>query len=187
MSLNTRLDSNGVLYLWAKMMLHFVRQEPGKGLSANDLTNELKAMILGQFSGSWNDLSGKPTNVSAWVNDSNYQNAQEVAQLIAAALAASGFQTAAQVETAIDAALSELDTDVFVVVEELPAAGSAAANKIYLVPESDGDGMGQWIVVSGAWKRVGAVEASLEGYFNEENLLPISNEEIDEMIASLMQ
>lgn len=35
-------DDNGVLYLWNKIKSTFVLQESGKGLSTNDLTNELK-------------------------------------------------------------------------------------------------------------------------------------------------
>jgi hypothetical protein len=183
-----RLDSNGLLYLLSKLLLMFVRQEPGKGLSANDLTNELKAMILGQFSGSWRDLTDRPANVSAWLNDANYQNAVQVSSAISSALAASGYQTAAQVETLIDAALATLDTDIFVVVESLPPAASANPNKIYLAPAQGGagnNGMEEWIAVDGAWERFGSVDISLAGYFNESNLVPITNAEIDAMIASL--
>lgn len=36
------LDDNGLLYFWNKLKSYFVKQETGKGLSTNDLTNELK-------------------------------------------------------------------------------------------------------------------------------------------------
>lgn len=36
------LDDNGLLYVWNKIKSNFVLQESGKGLSTNDLTNELK-------------------------------------------------------------------------------------------------------------------------------------------------
>jgi len=183
-----RLDDNGLLYLLSKLLLLFVRQEPGKGLSQNDLTDSLKNMILNQFDGTWASLSGKPTNVSAWTNDVSYQTAMQVSASISTALTASGFQTASQVETLIDAALSTLDTDIFVVVETLPAASSANPNKIYLAPAPGGSGsniMEEWVVVNGAWEKMGSVDISLEGYFNESNLVPITNSEIDGMIASL--
>jgi len=183
-----RLDSNGVLYLLSKLLLLFVRQEPGKGLSTNDLTNELKAMILGQFDGTWASLSGKPTAVSAWTNDANYQSAVQVSSAISTALAASGFQTAAQVEALIEAALSTLDVSIFVVVETLPPASTANPNKIYLAPAPGGSGsnvMEEWVAVGGAWERFGSVDVFLAGYFNESNLVPITNAEIDAMIASL--
>ena len=183
-----RLDDNGVLYLLSKLLLLFVRSEPGKGLSQNDLTDSLKNMILNQFDGTWGSLSGKPSAVSAWTNDANYQSALQVSQAISTALTASGFQTAQQVETLIQAALSTLDTDIFVVVDPLPPANTANPNKIYLAPAPGGSGdnvLEEWVVVNGVWERFGSVDISLEGYFNESNLVPITNSEIDGMIASL--
>ena len=183
-----RLDENGVLYLLSKLLLLFVRQEPGKGLSQNDLTDSLKNMILNQFDGTWASLSGKPTAVSAWTNDAAYQNATQVASAISTALAASGFQTAAQVNALIDAALSTLDVSIFMVVESLPAVNTANLNKIYLAPVPGGSGtnsLEEWVAVGGAWERFGSVDVSLAGYFNESNLIPITNAEIDAMIASL--
>jgi len=183
-----RLDDNGLLYLLSKLLLLFVRQEPGKGLSENDLTDSLKNMILNQFDGTWASLSGKPTVVSAWTNDANYQTALQVSGAISTALTASGFQTASQVEALIDTALATLDTDIFVVVDPLPPANTANPNKIYLAPAPGGSGsnvMEEWVVVNGVWEKLGSVDISLEGYFNETNLVPITNSEIDTMIASL--
>lgn len=37
------LDNDGLLYFWTKLKSYFVKQESGKGLSANDLTNTLKS------------------------------------------------------------------------------------------------------------------------------------------------
>jgi len=180
-----RLDENGTLYLLSKLLLLFQRQEPGKGLSQNDLTDALKQMILNQFDGTWASLSGKPTNVSAWTNDAGYQTAVQVSTAISgaisAALLASGFQTAAQVEALIDAALATLDTALFVVVDELPDPAGANPNKIYVVA---GDGT-EWFVKAGDWEQVGEASVSLEGYFDEGNLVPITNSEIDSMIAGL--
>ena len=180
-----RLDDNGLLYLLSKLLLMFVRSEPGKGLSRNDLTDELKAMILAQFSGSWNDLTDRPVNVSVWNNDANYQTALQVSQAISTALSASGFQTAAQVEALIEAAFANIDTDLFIVVDMLPDPATANPNKIYLAPAPGGGPLEEWIVVDGEWSRLGSVNISLEGYFNEHNLVPITNSEIDAMIASL--
>jgi hypothetical protein len=61
-------------------------------------------------------------------------------------------------------------------------------NKIYLSPAQGGSGnnsLEEWVAVSGAWERFGSVDVSLAGYFNEGNLVPITNAEIDSMIASL--
>jgi hypothetical protein len=157
-----RLDDNGTLYLLSKLLLLFQRQESGKGLSTNDLTDSLKAAILAQFSGSYSDLTNKPTNVSEWVNDAQYQSLQ-------------------QVEAAIDEAVSQIDTTLYIAVDALPDVADANPNKIYVIV---GDST-EWFIKSGAWEQVGEAAPSLEGYFNETNLVPITNTEIDSMIASL--
>jgi hypothetical protein len=182
-----RLDENGLLYLLSKLLLLFVRKEAGKGLSTNDLTDDLKQMILAQFSGSWNDLTDRPSNVSTWTNDAGYQTAVQVSSAITTALVASGYQTAAQVEALIEAALRDLDTEIFVVVAVLPDPAAANPNKIYIAPNPvlRDNVMKEWIVVDGAWEELGSAQVSLDGYFNEQNLVPISNAEIDSMIASL--
>lgn len=41
------LDSNGVLYLWQKIVGAFVKKETGKGLSTNDFTDEQKTKLAG--------------------------------------------------------------------------------------------------------------------------------------------
>jgi hypothetical protein len=137
-----------------------------------------------QFSGSWNDLTDKPTNISTWTNDAGYQTAVQLSTAISNALAASGFQTAAQVEALIEAALTTLDTEIFVVVSVLPDPATADPNKIYLVPNSGG-GFDEYHVRGGAWDLLGSTSVDLTGYFNEQNLVPISNAEIDQMITSL--
>lgn len=42
MSTKKYLDNEGLLYLWGKLKSYFVKQESGKGLSTNDLTDALK-------------------------------------------------------------------------------------------------------------------------------------------------
>jgi len=86
-----------------------------------------------------------------------------------------------QVETAIDAAIAQLG-EVFIVVDALPAVG--LPGKIYLV--SEGSNFSQWIWHAGAFKRKGSADVSLVGYFHEGNLVPITNQEIDAMLASLV-
>jgi len=159
-----RLDSNGTLYLIGKLLALFQRQEAGKGLSTNDLTNDLKAKILNQFDGTWASLTGKPTNVSTWTNDANYQ-------------------TAAQVAALIEAAIEEIDTDLFVVVDELPEVSEANTNRIYVLATDSTE----WFVKDDEWELIGDASMSLEGYFNQSNLVPITNTEIDNMIASLTE
>ena len=59
------LDKAGLEDLWAKIKGKFVEQVPGKGLSTNDLTDELVEKINNagdsSFSGAYSDLTGKPS------------------------------------------------------------------------------------------------------------------------------
>ena len=48
---NKFLDQNGLLYFWQKIVNKFVAKETGKGLSANDFTNELKTKLDGVADG----------------------------------------------------------------------------------------------------------------------------------------
>lgn len=58
------LDQEGLEQLWAKIKGKFVEQVPGKGLSTNDLTDELVEKInnagASDFTGSYDDLTSKP-------------------------------------------------------------------------------------------------------------------------------
>lgn len=58
------LDKTGLSLLWNKAKAFFVAKEPGKGLSTNDLTDELVEKInnagVSDFSGEYSDLTGKP-------------------------------------------------------------------------------------------------------------------------------
>lgn len=62
------LDSNGLLYVWSKikaLLGNKVDKVEGKGLSTNDLTDELKQKILNagssSFDGQYTSLIGKPS------------------------------------------------------------------------------------------------------------------------------
>lgn len=62
---NKFLDQNGLLYLWQKITNKFVAKVDGKGLSTNDLTNELKTKIEGVEAG-----ANKTTVVDNLTSDS---------------------------------------------------------------------------------------------------------------------
>ncbi len=141
--------SNGILYLLQKLKLRLadkVDKVEGKGLSTNDLTDELKQKILNagdsSFSGDYNDLENKPDLTSlhshankaaldaitaektaAWDAKSNFSGSYndltdkptipadnkdlangagyQTAAQVETAITGKGYQTAAQVETAI--------------------------------------------------------------------------------------
>jgi hypothetical protein len=83
--------------------------------------------------------------------------------------------------------LQTLDTAIFEVVETLPDAASANPNKIYLAPDATGSGdnlMQEWMVQDGAWELIGSASVDLDGYYNEDNLEPLTNTEIDTIFTN---
>lgn len=58
------LDAEGLAILWTQILLQFVKKEEGKGLSTNDLTDELLQKIqsagTSNFDGYYNSLIGQP-------------------------------------------------------------------------------------------------------------------------------
>lgn len=81
------LDSTGANYLWLRIKEMFVAKEEGKGLSTNDYTTEEKEKLASITTGggggvadsvSWENVIGKPTKVSQFENDVNYQTQTQV-------------------------------------------------------------------------------------------------------------
>lgn len=158
--------SNGLLYLLQKIKLAFagkVDKVDGKGLSTNDLTDELKQKILNagdsSFTGNYSDLTGAPTEVSAFNNDAGYQTAIQVAEAI---------NNSTKISKEI--------------VESLPETSSAKENVIYMVLKDGGTGndvYDEYMLVNEKLELVGNSEVDLNGYWNKSNLSEMSNSEID--------
>ena len=158
--------NNGLLYLLQKIKLAFagkVDKVDGKGLSTNDLTDELKQKILNagdsSFSGNYSDLTGAPTEVSAFNNDVGYQTAIQVAEAI---------NNSTKISKEI--------------VESLPEVSSAKENVIYMILKENGTGSDvydEYMIVNGKLELVGNSEVDLNGYWNESNLSEMSNSQID--------
>lgn len=163
---NNFTGSNGLLYLLQKIKLAFagkVDKVDGKGLSTNDLTDELKQKILNagdsSFTGNYSDLTGAPTDVSAFNNDVGYQTAIQVAEAI---------NNSTKISKEI--------------VESLPQASSAKENVIYMVLKDGGTGndvYDEYMLVNEKLELVGNSEVDLNGYWNKSNLSEMSNSEID--------
>lgn len=121
---NQFMDKNAVIYMWQKIKTYVggiadkkVDKVEGKGLSTNDLTNELLEKINNagdsSFTGVYGDLTGKPTINGVEVNGAmtldqigaqpkgNYLTAVPAEYITETELAGKGFQTSEQVETAI--------------------------------------------------------------------------------------
>lgn len=113
-------------------------------------------------------IKNKPTKVSDFTNDSN-------------------FQTQSQVQQAINDAVGQITGLSFEIVQTLPATG--AAGTIYLVPNSGSapNIYDEYVWVtsggSGSFEKIGTTDVDLSGYVQYSNLVAITNSEIDTIVA----
>lgn len=206
------VDSNGLLYVWQKIKTLFngkVDKVEGKQLSTNDYTTEEKnklaglnnyelptasASVLGGVkvgaglainegvlsatgggtadAVDWSNVQNKPTKVSEFTNDS-------------------GFQTAEQVSSAIDAATDGLATETYVnnKISSVYKYKGSVANQAAL-PQSPETGdvynledTGMNVAWDGTkWDNLG-ITIDLSSYVQESELVAITNQEIDELFA----
>lgn len=113
-------------------------------------------------------IKNKPTKVSDFTNDSN-------------------FQTQAQVQQAINNAIGQVTSLSFEIVEELPPTG--VAGTIYLVSNSGSapNIYDEYVWVtsggSGSFEKIGTTDIDLSGYVLYTDLVAITNSEIDTIVA----
>lgn len=204
------LDNNGLLYFWQKIVNAFVKKDGSKVLSDNNYTTAEKEKLAGlnnytlpkattttlggikagagvevtedgtlnatgggtADSVDWSDVQNKPTKVSDFVNDS-------------------GFQTASDVQGAINTATEGLATEEYVnsKVSAVYKYKGSVANKDAL-PESPELGDTYNLEDTGAnvawdgtkWDNLG-MTIDLSGYVQEDELVAITNGEIDNIVA----
>lgn len=95
-----------------------------------------------------------------------------------------GYQTASEVQTAINSAISGITGIDFQVVESLPETGTKGV--IYLISNS-GTGSNiydEYIWVTNRFEKIGTTEIDLSNYYNTTNLLALTNQEIDTIIST---
>ena len=95
-----------------------------------------------------------------------------------------GYQTASDVSSAINTAISGITSISFEVVQTLPATG--AAGTIYLINHG-GSGTNiydEYIYVNNGWEKIGTTDVDLSSYWNTSNLTAITNAEIDTILAA---
>lgn len=204
------LDNNGLLYFWQKIVNAFVKKDGSKVLSDNNYSTEEKNKLAGlenytlpkattttlggikagagvevtedgtlnatgggtADSVDWSNVQNKPTKVSDFVNDS-------------------GFQTASDVQGAINTATEGLATEEYVnsKVSAVYKYKGSVANKDAL-PESPELGDTYNLEDTGAnvawdgtkWDNLG-MTIDLSGYVQEDELVAITNGEIDNIVA----
>lgn len=204
------LDNNGLLYFWQKIVNAFVKKDGSKVLSDNNYSTEEKNKLAGlenytlpkattttlggikagagvevtedgtlnatgggtADSVDWSNVQNKPTKVSDFVNDS-------------------GFQTASDVQGAINTATEGLATEEYVnsKVSAVYKYKGSVANQEAL-PQSPEIGDVYNLEDTGAnvawdgtkWDNLG-MTIDLTGYVQESELVAITNGEIDNIVA----
>lgn len=169
----------------------------GKGLSTNDLTNELKAnydaaythsqaahapadaeknVIVGlTVNGTPVQVDGETriaaitvaTKVSELTNDSNFQNADQVSNAITTALA--GYYTKGEADSAIASAVAAANHLKYEIVAQLPTA-DISATTIYLVAKETANGQDaytEYMYLNSAWEVIGDTVVDFSNYYTK--------------------
>lgn len=195
------LDKTALTYFWGRLKTYFVKQETGKGLSTNDLTNELKSSYddavtkantlttAGAEANTINTIKVNgvastpdaskavditvPTRVSELTNDNLYQTESQVASSIAGAIGN----------------IVGLSAKFVTSVDELPKIGKVGC--IYFVPHSHSDENDiydeyMWIGndTEGNYEKIGNTDIDLSGYWKREALVPMTTAEIDDLFTN---
>lgn len=157
----------------------------GKGLSTNDYTTTEKNKLSGidagaevnvidtiKVNGTKQTVTSKsiditvPTNNNQLTNGADYATKTEVASAVANA--------------------AHLKREKLT-GSTLPAVGTADTNTIYMLPITDATGdnkFTEWMVINGAWEKIGSSDVDLTGYVQDSDLNAITNGEIDTVVAS---
>lgn len=176
MAVKKYLDENGVLYFWQKIKAVFAKQSDLSALSTrvDDIVTtggEPNVIDTIQVNGTAQAVTNKAVNISVPTNNNQLTNG-------------AGYQTSAQVQSAINSALSGITGIDFQVVQSLPASG--AAGTIYLVSNS-GSGQNiydEYIWVNNRFEIIGTTAVDLSGYVQSSDLVAVTNAEIDTIVAS---
>lgn len=134
--------------------------------SAEDLTNHTgntTIHVTSEDKTNWNGKANKSTTLAGYgITDA---------------------MTAEQITNAINDAIGSVTGISFEVVESLPSTGESG--KIYLVKHAHGaqDQYDEYIYYNNAWEKIGSTDIDLSNYWNMDNLVAITNGEIDTIVA----
>lgn len=94
-----------------------------------------------------------------------------------------GYQTLAQVQSAINAALENITGIDFQVVTSLPSTG--VKGTIYLVANSgeNNNSYDEYIYVNSKWEKIGTTQVDLSNYLQTTDLVEFTNDEIDSIVV----
>lgn len=189
------LDNTGLTYFWGRLKTYFVKQETGKGLSTNDLTNELKssyddavtkANALTTAGAEANTINTIKVNGVASTPDSSKTVNITVPTKVSELENDSGYQTESQVASSIAGAIGDIVglSALFVSsVDEVPEIGKVGC--IYFVPHShsdESDIYDEYMWIGDKYEKIGNTDIDLSDYVKKDMLTPITTSDIDNMI-----
>ena len=181
------LDKTALSYLLGRLKTYFQKSESGKGLSTNDYTTAEKTKLSEiatraqvnvietvNVNGTALKPSSKAVNITVPTNNNQLSNG-------------AGYQTAAQVSSAIASALSGVTSISFQIVNSLPTTGQSGV--FYLVAHShsdSGDSYDEyvWIASSSKFEKIGNTDVDLSGYMKTTDITAITTAEIDTMMSA---
>lgn len=170
----------------------------GKGLSTNDYTTAEKNKLGGidtgaevnvvetiKVNGTALEVTSKAVNITVPTDNNQLNNGAgyQTSAQVESAITAKGYQTAAQVAAAVSGAGHLKRAKV----TTLPDVDDAEENTIYMVPITSATGdnkFTEWMVIDEAWEKTGDSDVDLSGYVQDSDLSAITNGEIDTMMAS---
>lgn len=166
----------------------------GKGLSTNDLTNELKTAYdnavttvngLVATGGQANVIEKVAVNGTDLTPDTEKRVSITLPTLVSALTNDAGYQTSTQVQTAITNALASITGIKFEVVTELPSSG--VNGTIYLISHThsdSGDAYDEYAWIGDKYEKLGNTDVDLSGYLKSSDLVAMTTAEIDTMMNS---
>lgn len=127
----------------------------------------------------WSNVQNKPTKISDFTNDSEFQNASEVES----AITGKGYQTSSDVSGAIATAIANIQGISYSIVASLPSAGEAGV--IYLISNSGAtpNSYDEYIWITDKFEKIGTTAVDLTGYLQNTDVTAITNAEIDTICA----
>lgn len=138
------------------------------GVAAGAQVNKIESI---KVNGTAQTITSKAVDITVPTNNNQLTNG-------------AGYQTASEVQTAINSAISGITGIDFQVVASLPATGTKGV--IYLISNS-GTGTNiydEYIWVTNRFEKIGTTEIDLSNYYNTTNLLALTNQEIDTIIST---
>lgn len=173
----------------------------GTTLTPNETTRTVEITMPTKVSALTNDAGYQTADqVEATVTGKGYQTAENVESAITAkgyqtasqvesTVAGKGYQTASDVQTAINSSIAQITGVDFKIVDSLPENG--VAGTFYLVSNggTSGNAYDEYVWITKAdkskgFEKIGTTDVDLSQYVKASEIVDISNEEIDAIIAS---